>query len=88
MKGLIERVKKLESAASLEVSFPVYIVRFVAPDRTERDLRCLRVLGSSEYEVRGKTESEWEFTARVRGKYPDCRVFVEVLNNDNEAEDS
>jgi hypothetical protein len=88
MKGLTERVKKLESEASLENSSRVYIVRFVKPDGKRRELRGLRVLRSKDCDMRNDTETEREFTARVRGKYPDCRVFVEVLNDDDEAKDS
>lgn len=88
MKGLTERVKKLEIAASLENSSKVYIVRFVKPDGKKRELKGLRKLDSAECEKRSDTETEREFTDRVRGKYPACKVFVEVLNDDDEARDS
>lgn len=88
MKGLTERVKKLESAVSLENSSKVYFVRFVKPDGKRRELRSLRVLRSNDCDMRNDTETEKEFTARVRGKYPDCKVFVEVLNDDDETKDS
>jgi hypothetical protein len=92
MKGLIDRVQKLEAVASLENSLPVLFVRFVTPEGKQRDLQELQELGGTENEMRNDGETAREFTNRVREKYPDCKVFVEVLNdddeNDEEAEES
>jgi len=87
IKGLIERVRKLELATCVEDSFPMIVVRFVSPDTaTARPLMGLRLLGdnSSGVELPILNESEDEFETRVSEKYPDVRVFIEALGNDEQ----